>query len=176
MIWTYNQQFENLLNSFAIRLDKNLQTTIFEQISWQLYSDFHVKEDEMIVGKIGILYKEDETYDKDLSSIEDFNNHFHVGDYFQGIDECTAFTFSIELMKVLASLFERQGVQGVRIWASFETAAMAQAFAIRNNLAEEGEEFSFNDRISFFKIRKGQMVIDQTQARKSHSAIAIVDV
>jgi hypothetical protein len=175
----YNNTFKNFLKEFDLPHDLNFDVKIPIGIKKILNDEIVISDLGITLKSFGGLYigKKGEC----KSSIEDFENHFHVDWYLRSPTNEKAFKLGVKTILLLAARFKEEGLKGIRFTYSMQTPELGYEHASRLDLHEDGDEYYISDRLSFHTRRKGQM-IDSIVALKKKSisnkfwAALIIDI
>ena len=116
-------------------------------------------------------------YHRKKSYIEDFENHFHVDDYFNPPDSKKSFMLGIKTLIALAEKFEKEKIKGVRFIYYFQTPELGKLWEIENGFLKYiNDEHYINDRLSFFIRRKGEEVVNINNIENRFEANMVIDI
>lgn len=82
----------------------------------------------------------------------------------------------IATLTLLADKFQKENVNGIRFWYTFQTPKLGQLWAKQNSLDQEDDEHFISDRLSFFKRRTGEEVITTEMIENKFWATLIIDI
>jgi hypothetical protein len=175
MIIKYNNTFKHFLIeyrlpadlSFSVRFPQEVKDILNDQISINKFG-ITLK----YTGELGELSEQWQNY----SELEDFENHFHVDWLIKPLDNREVFMLGVKTLILLADKFQNQKVKGVRFWYSFQTPELGELWAKDRKLHEDSAEYFLNDRLSFYKRRKGENITGFKKNEKSHWARMIIDI
>ena len=82
----------------------------------------------------------------------------------------------VKTLTLLADKFQKEQINGIRFWYSFQTPELGRLWAKQNNLDEEDDEHFISDRLSFYKLRDGEYVISTNENENKFWAILTIDI
>jgi hypothetical protein len=175
MTTKYNEIFKQLLTeynlpddfSFSVNLPTEVQEILADKI---LMTDFGIT-----LKSFDRLYKASQDWETQ-SIIEDNENHFHVDWYIEPADNKKAFMLGVKTLALLADKFQKEKVNGIRFWYSFQTPELGLLWAKKNNLDGEDDEHFISDRLSFYKMRDGENIISTNENENEFCAILTIDI
>lgn len=173
MIIKYNKTFERLLSKYNLPLDLSFSFPIPLELQKKIDDEIIITQDEITVKFLGTIYIDNSIK---LSSIEDFNNHFHVSNYISPENDRNSFRLAIKTLLLLARKFQTKHLDKIRLWLSFQTPELGQQFANANKLNEEEDKHFISDRLSFYKKRPEDNVIEIDNNKELFTAIMTIDV
>lgn len=170
MTTTYNEIFKQLLTEYDLPVDFSFNVNIPTELQKILDSQILTTEFGITLQSLNKLHKPTEKWET-KSIIEDEENHFHVEWYIEPSDNKEAFKLGIKTLVLLAEKFQKEQVNNIRFWFSFQTPELEMK--LTNKLEEE---YFISDRLSFYKKRENEEVVNIEMYDESFSAILIIDI
>jgi hypothetical protein len=174
MTITSNRLFDQLYRQYGLETKQILAVKIPIGLQNIFNKRIFIKSNKILIPSLGEIFTI-MNKSRNLSDVEDFNNHFHVSGYAKPKTNKMTFMLAIRVIQFLAEKFEKRKIKGIRFWMSFETKEISEAWAKANNLHERGDKHYINDRLSFYKRRKDEYIID-VDSRHEQTAILIIDI
>ncbi|MBE0391877.1 hypothetical protein HNQ02_002735 [Flavobacterium sp. 7E] len=175
MTTKYNEIFEQLLTEYKLSNDFIFSVNFPTEVK-------DILSDQILLTKFGItlksfdrLYNANENWENQ-SIIEDNENHFHVDSYIEPVNNKKAFMLGVKTITLLADKFQKEKMNNIRFWYSFQTPELGRLHASENNLEEADDDYFISDRLSFFKLRDGEDVITISEFENKFCAILIIDI
>lgn len=175
MTTTYNGIFKQLLAEYNLPDDLSFSVDIPTEVQ-------KILDHSILVTEIGITLKSFDRLHKAMqdwenqSIIEDSENHFHVDWYIEPADNKKAFMLGVKTLTLLADKFQKEKIENIRFWYSFQTPELGQLWAKNNNFDEDNDEHFISDRLSFHKMRNGENIISINENENQFCAILIIDI
>jgi hypothetical protein len=169
----YNEIFKQFLSEFNLPNDLSFSVDLPKEVQ-------NILEDQILITDLGVTLKSfDRLYEatqnwENQSIIEDNQNHFHVDWYIEPADNKKAFMLGVKTLILLADKFQKEKVNGISFWYSFQTPELGRLWAKQNNLDEEVDEHFISDRLSFYKMRDGENIISNNE--NEFCAILKIDI
>ena len=172
---THNETFKRLLTEYNLPDDLSFSVDLPTEVN-------NILDDQILITDLGVtlksvdkLYKA--TQDRESQSIiEDSENHFHVDWHIEPADNKKVFMLGVKTLTLLADKFQKEQINGIRFWYSFQTPELGRLWAKQNNLDEEDDEHFISDRLSFYKLRDGEYVISTNENENKFWAILTIDI
>lgn len=82
----------------------------------------------------------------------------------------------VKTLMLLAEKFEKEKIEGVRFWLSFQTPELGEKWAKYHNLYADNDVHYISDRLSFYTRRDNEEIIEIDPSEKTFSAILIIDI
>ncbi|WP_114779523.1 hypothetical protein [Botryobacter ruber] len=175
MIVNFNDTFKKLLREFNLPDDLSFSVEIPKEVQ-------EILEDEIVETDLGItlksfnkLYKATGNWENQ-SIIEDNENHFHVDWCIDPPNDKNAFMLGVKTLILLALKFKNEKLSGLRFWYSFQTPELGNLWAKDNDFDEQEDEHLISDRLSFYKMRKGEEVIEVNIYENLFWAVLTIDI
>jgi len=175
MTTTYNEIFKQLLAEYNLPNDLSFSVEIPTEVQ-------KILDDSILVTELGVTLKSFDRLHKatqdweNQSIIEDSENHFHVDWYIEPADNKKAFMLGVKTLTLLADKFQKEKIENIRFWYSFQTPELGQLWAKKNNLDEDTDEHFISDRLSFYKLRNEENIISINENENQFCAILIIDI
>ena len=170
MTTTYNDIFKQLLTEYNIPVDFSFNVNIPTEIQNILDSQILTTEFGITLKTFNKLRKSTETWET-KSIIEDEENHFHVEWYIEPSDNKEAFKLGVKTLVLLAEKFQKEKINDMRFWFSFQTPELG----IKSTNRPDEEHF-ISDRLSFYKRRENEEVVNLEIHDESFCAMLIIDI
>lgn len=171
----YNEIFRQLLIEYKLPSDLLFEVKLPTEI-------LKILNDQILLTELGVtlksfdrLYKATQDWENQ-SIIEDAENHFHVDWHIKNDDNKSAFMLGVKTLTLLANKFQKEKINGIRFWYSFQTPEHGKHYALQNNLNESNDEHFISDRLSFYKLRDNENIISENEIENMFSAILIIDI
>lgn len=171
----YNKLFKQLLSDYNLPADFSFSVDLPTEIQ-------DILNDQILITDLGItlksfsgLYKATEEWENQ-SIIEDNENHFHVDWFIQPPENKKAFMAGVKTLILLAKKFQKENIKGLRFWYSFQTPELGLIWAKQNNIYEDEIEHYISDRLSFYKLRKGEEIISINEDEDTFWALLTIDI
>lgn len=175
MTTIYNETFKQLLTEYNLPDDFSFSVDLPNEVQ-------EILNDQILISELGVtlksfdrLYKATQDWENQ-SIIEDSENHFHVDWHIEPADNKKAFILGVKTLTLLADKFQKEKMNGIRFWYSFQTPELGQLWAKQNNPDEDNDEHYISDRLSFYKLRDGETVISRNENENQFCAILIIDI
>ena len=175
MTTNYNGIFKLLLTEYNLPYDFSFSVDLPTEVQ-------EILNDQILITKLGVTLKSFDKLHKasqdweNQSIIEDSENHFHVDWHIEPADNKKAFMLGVKTLTLLADKFQKEKINGIRFWYSFQTPELGQLWAKQNNLDEDNDEHYISDRLSFYKLRDGENVISTNENENKFCAILTIDI
>jgi len=170
-----NEIFRQLLTEYNLPEDFSFSVDLPTEIQNLLADKILITELGVTLKSFDRLHKAKEDWENQ-SIIEDNENHFHVDSHIDSSDSKNAFMLGIKCLTLLAQKFQKENVNEIRFWFSFQTPELAKSWIEQNNLSEEDDEHFISDRLSFYKKRKGEEIISTDLFESKFWAILTIDI
>jgi hypothetical protein len=175
MTTTYNEIFKQLLTEYNLPEDFSFSVDLPTEVQEILADKISITELGVTLKSFDRLYKATQDWENQ-SIIEDSENHFHVDWHIEPPDNKKAFMLGIKTLTLLANKFQKEGIEGIRFWYSFQTPELGRLWARQNNLDEEDDEHFISDRLSYYKLREGENIISTNDNENEFCAILTIDI
>lgn len=172
---TYNKIFNQLLTEYKLPNDFSFSIDLPAEVQQILDDQILITELGITLKSFGELRKAKKDWENQ-SIIEDDENYFHVDWYIEPASSKKAFMLGIKTLTSLADKFQKEKVNGIRFWFSFQTPELGKIWTEHNNLNEEDNEHFISDRLSFYKRRKGEEIISTELFESKFWAILTIDI
>lgn len=170
---TFNKTFKRLYKEYQLSDEIISSTKVSDDLQRMIDRRIFIKKDRIFVPPLGQIFTvADNT--RNLSEIEDFNNHFHVAYYAKPKNNKATFMLAIKALTLLANKFDKRKIEGIRFWLTFETKEMSEHWSKANNLHERGDKYNINERLTFYKRRDNEHIIEIDE-KYTTTAIFIID-
>ena len=170
-----NDIFDQLLEEYKLPKDLSFSVDLPKEIQDILNDEIQITELGIALKSNNHLRRPTEEWEN-KSTIEDFENHFHVDWYAETRTSIEAFKLGIKTLTLLAQKFYAQEVKGMRFIYSFQTPELGEIFSKANNLHQDDDSYFISDRLSFHKKRKGEEVMLTAINDFKFEAILIIDI
>ena len=175
MTTTYNEIFKQLLTEYNLPNDLSFSVDLPIEVIEILNDKISITDLGVTLKSFDRLYKATQDWENQ-SIIEDSENHFHVDWHIEPADNKKAFMLGVKTLTLLADKFQKENIEGIRFWFSFQTPELGRLWAIENNLDEKDDEHFISDRLSFYKLRDGENIISTSENEDKFCAILTIDI
>lgn len=169
----YNDQFGTFLKEYDLSEDFNYHIYIPKRLKEIIDSPVISSEYGITLQKLN-PYEINESCEK-TSIEEDFENHFHIDLYVKSNDNKRLFMLGVKTLHLLSRKFIAENYKGVRFKYSFQTPELAEKQSRLNGLHEENDEYYISDRLSFYRIRQNEILLENLN-EFSFEAVLIIDI
>jgi len=159
MEFSYNEQFGKYLNEFSLPEDLDFQLVIPEELQEIIDSSIIETDLGITLDSLNKLRAITESWES-VSIMEDFENHFHIDDYFATNEYRMNFMLGVKVLNLLALKFRKAHYSGIRFMYSYQTPKQAEEQSKHNGYHEEGDIYYINDRLSFHRRRAHEPLFD----------------
>lgn len=169
----FNDIFHQLIKEYNLPADLSFPYEIPPAVQKIIEGEILQTELGITLSSLGPLRAAKEPWET-RAIIEDNENHFHVDVYAH--DEASAFKLGIKILLLLAEKCTMQKIQGVRLWYSFQTAALGLKQSIDLHFHQDGDEYFISDCLSFHSRLGTEEIISSDLFDTPYFAILIVDI
>lgn len=174
MTITYNERFKQFLTEYNLPEDLSFSVDFPIEIQNLLADKIVITDFGVTLQSFDRLYRVTQDWENQ-SIIEDNENHFHVDWYREPADNKKAFMLGVQTLISLAEKFQKEKVNGIRFWYSFQTPELGQLWAEQNNCDEEDGKHFISDRLSFYTVRNGENIVSTHTIENKFWAILTID-
>lgn len=177
MKFKISKTFYQLMKKFNVPDNFNVKVRLTKD-------ELELLNDKIIYSELGItlksmnfLYKAKDK-NENQSTIEDFENHFHINIHSKSTKEKVAFYRGIKTIILLAEKFKKAGYKKIRFTFYFQDIELNRKFTKDHFPKDIKENFAncINERLSFHKRRRGEVIIPKELFNYPYGGYLIIDI